>query len=155
MQLAKAREDFNVPEETTVGYRKYKVLYRPKRKTDLFGECDTTRGTVSIFKHSDRAALANTFFHEHLHAIYKEARLHDRVGDEHEEDIVRTLADGVCQWFVANPHATVWLLKQLGVINAELSVTPVEQGEGVRLTESSRSSGDLDSVLQDQTSGEK
>lgn len=123
-------DKFNVPEEVTVGYRKYKVLYRPKRKTDLYGECDTIRAEISIFGHKDRPSIANTFLHENLHAIYKESRLQDRVGEEHEEDIVRTLTDGLSQWIVANPEATVWLLKQLGVIDA-VSGGPAGQIEAV------------------------
>lgn len=131
--MAKVREEFNVPTHIRIGYRDYQVNYKPKSKSKALGQCNSDTGIIDIFNHRDAQALANTFLHEAFHAIYYEGNLDDRTGEEHEEDLVRTMADGFSAFFTNNPEAAIWLLQTFGVTNASIPDSPVGQVEAIYL----------------------
>lgn len=132
VRVAKAHDAFNVPKSLLIGYRQYTVKYKPRAKSEIFGECDTDGAEITVFGHKDGPSIANTLLHEAFHAMYKEARLQDRVGEENEEDIIRTMTDNLCQFFVNNPQATKWLLVKLGVLDAAIPTGVLEQEQAVR-----------------------
>lgn len=114
-----------IPSELVIGYRRFAVVYKPRSHSKVYGTCDTEAAKIEIFKHKDMEGLANTLFHEAIHAIYKESGLNERIGEVVEEDMVKTFSDCLCMFIQQNPEAFKWIIEKLGVTFAVAAIDPV------------------------------
>lgn len=110
-----------LPRKVRIAYRDYRV--RRNLKIDEYGNCDTHQALIEIGEHHDAKSEANTLLHEIGHAVYFETGLRARAGEAKEEDIVRSMVDGLCKVLADNPKMALRLFEQLEVIKSNKNVS--------------------------------
>jgi hypothetical protein len=87
-----------------VGYRRYKIRTWTRDDVDAtgsHGQCDSTKGIISVCVDDEPLRVLDTLLHEILHAIWAEYGLGE---NEPEERAVSVLATGFTQVMHDNPQ---------------------------------------------------
>ena len=91
-----------IPKKVKVGAHTYKVVFRDDLDDENFGVCRPRKLTMFIDETVERTQQEETFFHEILHAIFKQEGMSNPLTYEKEESQVQRLGHARYQVLIEN-----------------------------------------------------